>query len=104
MRIQGRRILLFLDNSSTHPHLAPSNIKLLFLPPNTTSKLQPMDAGIIQNVKLVYRKLLLRHITFLMDEAATASDVARQVSFCLNLYFTLKGLYYVYAMFIYVYV
>ncbi len=52
MREQHRSILLFVDNCSAHPDLTLSNIKLVFFPPNTTSKLQPCDSGIIQNVKL----------------------------------------------------
>ena len=65
MRMQDIKILLFIDNCSAHPHLDFSNIKLAFFPPNTTSKLQPMDAGIIQNFKLIYSKKLLRHVLFL---------------------------------------
>nr|XP_022300624.1 tigger transposable element-derived protein 4-like [Crassostrea virginica] len=39
-------------------------VKLVFLPPNTTSQTQPMDQGIIQNLKVHYRKrVLLRYIT-----------------------------------------
>ena len=34
-------------------------IKLVLLPPNTTSKSQPCDQGIIQNLTLHYRKNLL---------------------------------------------
>ena len=74
MRRQHRLILLFLDNCGAHPHMEIENVKVIFLPPNTTSKLQPMDAGIIQNLKMVYRKKLLRHTIFLMDSASTASD------------------------------
>ena len=56
---QHRSILLFIDNYTAHPDANRSNIKLVFLPPNTTAKLQPCDAGIIQNVKMHYRKLLV---------------------------------------------
>lgn len=54
---QNRKIILFIDNCSAHNDL-PSlkNINVKFLPPNTTSKLQPLDAGIIQNFKVFYRK------------------------------------------------
>jgi len=80
MRMQDRKILLFIDNCSSHPHLDFSNIKLAFFPPNTTSKLQPMDAGIIQNFKLIYRKKLLRHVLFLMDDVSTATEVSKCVT------------------------
>ena len=54
MVIQCRHILLVLDNRTAQPHIELSNIKLLTLPPNTTSALQPMDAGIIAAVKMNY--------------------------------------------------
>lgn len=56
---ENRKIIMFLDNAASHPNDEYSNIKLAFLPPNTTSVLQPLDAGIIQAFKLSYRKLLL---------------------------------------------
>ena len=80
MRMQNRNILLFMDNCSAHPHVELPNVKLAFFPPNTTSKLQPMDAGIIQATKLHYRKKLMRHVIFLMDEMSKATEVARQVT------------------------
>ena len=49
---QGRNKLLFVDNVSSHdPALKDrfSSIKIIFLPKNTTSRLQPLDAGIIKN-------------------------------------------------------
>ena len=80
MKQQRRRILLLLNNSGSHPYLHLSNVKLVFLPPYTTSRLQPVDAGIIQAVKMRCRKMLLRHILHYEDEASSASDVAEQVT------------------------
>ena len=59
MRIQRRKIVLLVDIRSVHPHCDDlQNVKLVFLPLNTTSLLQPMDQGIMQNFKHHYRKLL----------------------------------------------
>ncbi len=46
MADQGRHVLLFVNNCSAHTVTNDySNIKIIFLPPNTTSRLQPMDQG-----------------------------------------------------------
>lgn len=55
-----RKILLLVDNFSGHDvnlSLLPelTNIVLHFLPANTTSYLQPLDAGIIKVCKTLYR-------------------------------------------------
>ena len=61
---ENRNIILFVDNCSAHPILSFSNIKIIFLPPNTTSKLQPMDAGIIKVFNGLYRvKMAKKFIT-----------------------------------------
>lgn len=60
LKIDDRKILLFLDNCSAHPNIKLENIELKFLPPNTTAASQPMDQGIIQNLKVHYRKRLLQ--------------------------------------------
>jgi hypothetical protein len=66
LRLSGRSILLLVDNCSAHPKLDLSNIRLEFLPPNTTSIIQPLDQGVIRNLKLHYRselvKLTLNHL------------------------------------------
>lgn len=80
MKAQGRHILLLLDNCGAHPYLEFSNIKLAFLPPNTTSKLQPLDGGIIAQVKALYRKRMLRHLLVEMDEVSTSSQLAKSIS------------------------
>ncbi|XP_071965525.1 tigger transposable element-derived protein 6-like [Antedon mediterranea] len=80
MRFQGRNILLFLDNASSHVGLEKSNIKLAFLPPNTTSVLQPLDQGIIKAFKSRYRAKLLRSVLAKVDDAQSASDITKQTN------------------------
>lgn len=62
MKRQGRKVLITVDNASCHPNIELSNVKLLFFPPNMTSKLQPLDQGIIKQTKSIYRKCLLERI------------------------------------------
>ncbi|XP_064474541.1 tigger transposable element-derived protein 4-like [Ornithodoros turicata] len=60
MRWEGRRILIIVDNAPSHIMTKNlPNVEVKFLPPNLTSAVQPLDQGIIQTVKLHYRKLLL---------------------------------------------
>jgi len=49
----NRKILFFVDNCSAHPEIELSNIKLQFLPENTTSLIQPLDQGIIKSFKVI---------------------------------------------------
>eukprot|EP00731_Ephydatia_muelleri_P031162 Em0022g676a len=64
----NRHILLVIDNCSAHPHdLNLTNIRIVFLPPNTTAKLQPCDQGIIQSLKVHYRHQLLKKVVQSMD-------------------------------------
>ena len=63
--VENRKVLLFLYNAPSHPETLQGNlqnIKLVFLPKNTTSQLQPSDAGIIRDLKVKYRKQLLKHV------------------------------------------
>ena len=59
----GRKILLLIDNCSAHgkkkdlPVL--HNLRVEFLPPNTTSNVQSLDGGIIAWVKEKYKRRLL---------------------------------------------
>ena len=67
MKQSGRNIALILDNFSSHMNIKLSNIKLIFLPPNTTSKLQAMDMGIIHAIKAQYRKRLVRRMCSIFE-------------------------------------
>lgn len=42
----NKKFFLLLDNCPAHPKVDLSNIKLVFLPPNSTSVIQPLDQGI----------------------------------------------------------
>ncbi|CAL4102530.1 unnamed protein product, partial [Meganyctiphanes norvegica] len=57
LSIKGRKIALVLDNATCHPEIEFSNIELVFFPPNTMSHTQPMEQGIIANLKVHYRHL-----------------------------------------------
>ena len=68
MKRKKRQILLIMDNVPTH--IIPDNlrhIKVHFLPPTTTSHLQPLDAGIIQSFKSHFRRQQLKLIIDQLD-------------------------------------
>ncbi|XP_064421719.1 jerky protein homolog-like [Latimeria chalumnae] len=59
--------VLLLDNCPAHPpaeslKTSDGNIKVFYLPKNTTSKIQPLDQGIIVNFKKAYRKELVKEL------------------------------------------
>lgn len=81
MKTKNRSILLVVDNCPAHPEVPPmSNLTLKFLPPNTTSEVQPMDRGIIKNFKFFYRKLLLRMVITKSIPGISASVIAKSVT------------------------
>ena len=61
MKSQNRNVILFIDNAHCLP-LDLRTIKVCFLPTNTTSGLQPIDAGISQSFQVKYCKLLLKSV------------------------------------------
>ena len=50
-----------------------------FVPSNTTSVSQPMDQGIIRNVKVHYRKLIMQSLLANVDCTSSGSELARTV-------------------------
>ena len=69
MKFKNKRVLLFLDNHSTHliSHDL-SNVKLIYFPP-TTSVLQPLDQGIIRNFKHFYTKNIISFMISNLNES-----------------------------------
>ncbi|GFX72965.1 tigger transposable element-derived protein 1 [Trichonephila clavipes] len=49
--------VLIVDNAASHLQLEHPNVQLVFLPPNTTSLIQPLDQGIIATFKKYYIKV-----------------------------------------------
>ena len=82
MKLCKRKILLLMDNCSSHAckDVEMSNVVVKFLPANTTSWLQPLDAGIIKNFKTHFHKLLLQHIVAHIDSCASATELTKQLN------------------------
>lgn len=62
------KALVLVDNAPGHPVYIDGiseNVKFVFLPPNTTSLIQPMDQGVISNFKSYY---LRRSFKMLLSE------------------------------------
>ena len=50
-----------------------------FLTEETTSRLQPLDAGIIQTFKVKYRKRLVKYVPARIQEDASATQIVKGV-------------------------
>lgn len=81
-QMSGRKVVLLMDNFSAHQTAANNlstlpteyglrNTEIVWLPPNTTSKSQPLDQGIIATFKACYRRYWVR---YMMEEAEEARD------------------------------
>ena len=79
---EKRKVVLFWANATYYPETLQAsltNVKLVFLPKNTTSRLQPLDAGIIRNFKHKYRKLLVPYVISCIDEGKTVYQIIEDV-------------------------
>ncbi|XP_065642745.1 tigger transposable element-derived protein 4-like [Hydra vulgaris] len=73
---EGRKVALIIDNCPAHPNI--ENLKaivLVFLRPNTTSKTQPMDEGIIRALKTFYRTNVVRRQIKYIDVGKTTPNI-----------------------------
>lgn len=77
LRKHKRRILLLVDNCPAHPDVQGLEfIKLVFMPANTSSKLQPMDQGVIHSLKSHYRRILLSKMIASIDSGEEKFSVS----------------------------
>lgn len=80
MQLEGRKVCMIVDNCPAHPQLELNNVELVFLPPNTTSHTQPMDSGVIKNLKFYYRRKMAYHR---LQAAETKSEFKWDILDCL---------------------
>ena len=79
MKKQRRKVLLVMDNAPCHPkNVELSNVELLFLPAHSTSKIQPMDAGIINSVKARYRGRIVSKLLSVIEKEDDPLKVMRK--------------------------
>ena len=74
---EDRKVILFLNDATCHPESMIgqfSQIKIIFLPNNETSRLRPLDADLIQNFKVKYGKRLVKHVLGRIQEDASATQ------------------------------
>lgn len=57
------KALLIVDNGTSHKiDRQDDNFRLIFLPPNATALIQPLDQNVLRSTKIRYRNKLLSHI------------------------------------------
>jgi len=74
------KIVLILDNCTAHlsPELlVKDNVSVLFLPPNCTSILQPMDMGILRAFKCHYKSNFLREMLGFLNGGETIQEFSK---------------------------
>ncbi|KAG3009011.1 hypothetical protein C6341_g185 [Phytophthora cactorum] len=65
-----------LDSSQKTGDIICTNVRVEFLPPNTTAFLQPMDADIIASFKVAYRRKQLRWV---YDKIKNGDSIGKKV-------------------------
>ncbi|GBC28956.2 CENP-B homolog protein 2-like [Rhizophagus irregularis DAOM 181602=DAOM 197198] len=81
LKHQGQHVLFLLDNCSSHKisGLTLRYTDIYFLLPNTTSKIQPMDAGIIISFKQYYHHFYMRWMLRYVEAGGHTEDLRMDV-------------------------
>ncbi|XP_049304087.1 tigger transposable element-derived protein 6-like [Bactrocera dorsalis] len=79
---QKRKVLLIVDNAACHKvnGLNVENVKITFLPPNTTSLLQPLDQGIIHCFKVYFRQIMVRKQILAIENGLSIKQFITSIS------------------------
>lgn len=84
-----RKIILFADNAACHKlldNIELKNIKIIFMPPNTTSLIQPLDQGIIRATKAHYRTQIMRKLINAIDNGSSLANYAKSIDLLKSLH------------------
>ncbi|KAI6854140.1 hypothetical protein KC338_g9359 [Hortaea werneckii] len=98
-QMTGRKVVLLLDNFSAHlsaynqlcslpSEFGLQNTELVWLPPNSTSKTQPLDQGIIAAFKAIYKRHWLR---YMMTEFEAEREPSRTINLLKAIRFILSA-------------
>ena len=74
------------DNAPGHKEVTLTNIHVEYMPKNTTSLIQPADAGIIKCFKGYYRNLTVQKCLYMVEEkkamglTVLGSDMAKKIT------------------------
>ena len=74
--VEGRNVAVIIDSCTTHPNI--NNLKaieLVILPPNITSKTQPMDQVVIRALKAFYRTNVVSCYTKYIDGGRKTPEI-----------------------------
>ncbi|KAF7701469.1 Tigger transposable element-derived protein 6 [Cucumispora dikerogammari] len=76
-----KNILLLMDNCLSHKiTYSSSNIKLVFLPKDSTSKTRPLDSGIIRSFKAKFYEYQIKKTVMSLDENTSARELYKSIN------------------------
>lgn len=78
--LRGRKIIMFVDREECHKiKIVLKNIKIAFIPPNSSDVLHPLNQGIVRMVKIYYRARLVKTLISALNEGILATDFAKTI-------------------------
>ncbi|XP_055708815.1 jerky protein homolog-like [Phlebotomus papatasi] len=78
-----QKAVLLLDNAPVHPdekELVSGGIRVLYLPPNVTATVQPMDQNVLENLKQKYRRNFLEFIVQQLEDNRDVRSAIKSVN------------------------
>ncbi|XP_055714417.1 jerky protein homolog-like [Phlebotomus papatasi] len=77
------KAILVLDNAPVHPNekeLVSGDIKVVYLPPNITSTVQPMDQNVLESMKKIYKRKFLEYLLKHLENNEEVGDALKKVN------------------------